>query len=219
MRSLALLLILLNLAFFYWHTAHREPALPVEHSSQAAGPPGVAHLVLLSEREDPRDAERSAAAAPSLHCETVGPLADRTMAEVLREHLEAQGVLASLRSASREVVSSYWVFLPPRSNREAARELAARLTDEGLQDLYVINEGQYVNGLSLGLFSEHERARRRVAEVESLGHTAQIEARFRTQTVFWLDLVVPVDRVADLDLPGDLGRVPRGCPDAAVTVP
>jgi hypothetical protein len=216
MRTLVLILILLNLAFLYWHIQYDGPA---ERSApivtDGPGPAGVARLVLLSERGN-GSAQRAAAGTAAAYCETVGPLADRGEAEALRTRLEQQGVLASLRTASREVVSAYWVFLPPEEDMESALAVARDLSRQGLDDLYVIREGDYRHGLSLGLFSEHGRARRRLAEVEGLGYAPQIEARFRIQTVFWLDLVVPPGRGTDLEVPAGLGRTGRACPNGAV---
>jgi hypothetical protein len=216
MRTLVLILILLNLAFLYWHTRNEAPAgasAPV--AANGPGGAGGARLVLLSERDN-APAPRVAAGSAAAYCETVGPLEDRGEAESLRARLEQQGALASLRSASREVVSAYWVFLPPQEDLVSALTVAGDLTGQGLDDLYVIREGDYRHGLSLGLFSEHRRARRRVVEVEGLGYAPQIEARFRTQTVFWLDLVVPADRHTGLEVPAGLGRTSRACPNGAV---
>lgn len=215
MRALALILILLNLAFLYWHTQHETTGKSTGPAADARLPPGATRLVLLSERDGAFPPEPIAArSAPTMHCETVGPLTNQAEAEALRDRLERSGVLASLREASREVVSSYWVFLPPLASLDAARDVARTLAGRGLQDLYVISEGERLHGLSLGLFSEHERARRRVAEVERLGFAPQIEARFRTQTVYWLDLAVPTDRLTGLDIPSALGRMDRTCPDS-----
>ena len=224
MRSLALLLILLNVAFFYWHTVHQEPTTHLNAYTDVQPPSGVARLVLLDEREAPEplpeaepleEPETLAAAAPALYCETVGPLAEREAAEALRAMLEEHGAAASLRTASREVPSTYWVYLPPRSSREAAQDLARSLIELGIEDLYVMGEGDFRHGLSLGLFSEHERARRRVGELEALGYSPQIEARFRTQTVYWLDLAMPAERVDALEVPEALGRMERICPSEA----
>jgi hypothetical protein len=215
MRSLALLLIALNLAFLYWHTFHREPAGPVFPSNEITDHPGAARLVLLSERDGQPVSEP---VAVGLRCETVGPLLDPDAAVALQAVLEEQGALAGLRTSSREVVSAYWVFLPPQHNRQAALELARTLTGQGLDDLYVLNEGEQRNALSLGLFSEHERAMRRVRQAEALGYAPRIEARFRTQTVYWLDLVIPEDRIASVFVPNELGRMDRPCPaDVDVT--
>jgi hypothetical protein len=130
----------------------------------------------------------------------------------LRAALEAQGAVASLRSVSREVVSAYWVLLPPRDSLEAAHAVAGSLGEQGIRDLYVITEGEHRAALSLGLFSEHERARRRVIELRALGHEPRIETRLRTRTVHWLDLAVPSDRIPDLEIPQGLGRMDRPCP-------
>lgn len=215
MRALVLILILLNLGFLYWHTQHAVPsARSAVPDTEIPGQPGVARLVLLAERERETNGQTAVSAVPERRCETIGPLPDHAGAEAQRSRLEAQGASVSVRTVSQEVVSSYWVFLPALGSREEARRLAGMLTDRGVRDLYVINEGEHRHGVSLGLFSEHERARRRVEELEVLGHVPRIEARFRTQTVYWLDLTLSPDHPG-LDIPAGIGRMPRACPREA----
>ncbi|WP_018952628.1 hypothetical protein [Thioalkalivibrio sulfidiphilus] len=220
MRTLVLILILLNGAFLYWQTQVKPPGetgSPVESLEIR----NAARLVLLSERaagvvpEAPPSAQ-TAGAAPRWHCETVGPFMSRMEAQALSTQLEAQGLLGDLRSVSREIVSSYWVYLPPRATREAALNLARDLAGRGLLDLYVIGEGEHRNGISLGLFSEHERARRRVEQVEAMGYGPRIEARTRTQTLYWLDLAGPEEAYADVALPVGVNRMERACPPLVV---
>jgi hypothetical protein len=220
MRALVLILILLNGAYFYWQTQvqpGREADMPVERVETGQAP----HLVLLSERrEDPPEqdepARETTGAAPRWSCETVGPFVSRMEAQALGTQLEALGLIVELRSVSREVVSSYWVYLPPRATRDAALNLARDLAGRGLLDLYVIGEGEHRNGISLGLFSEHERARRRVEQVEAMGYGPRIEARTRTQTLYWLDLAGPEEAYASTALPEGVNRMGRACPPLVV---
>ncbi|ACL73479.1 SPOR domain-containing protein [Thioalkalivibrio sulfidiphilus] len=220
MRTLVLILVLLNGAYLYWQTQvkpPREAGTPVESLETR----NATRLVLLSERiagpapEAPASPE-TLGTAPRWHCETVGPFVSRMEAQTLSAQLEAQGLMGDLRSVSREIVSSYWVFLPPRATREAALNLARDLAGRGLLDLYVIGEGEHRNGISLGLFSEHERARRRVEQVEAMGYGPRIEARTRTQTLYWLDLAGPEESYADVTLPDGVNRMERACPPLVV---
>ncbi|MFN2349416.1 MAG: SPOR domain-containing protein [Thioalkalivibrio sp.] len=215
MRTLALILILLNVGYLYWQS-QSDVAAPqvVSHSTP---PQGVATLILLGERQDgpaprPVPAQAASSAAPTWQCETVGPFNVGAQAESLQALLVDTGLTGTVRSVSREVVASYWVFMPPRATRDAALTLAWDLTARGLRDLYIINDGEHRNGIALGLFSEHDRARRRVEELDALGYGAGIEARNRTQTHYWLDLSGPADSFSEIPIPPGVNRMERPCP-------
>lgn len=220
MRALVLILLLLNGAYLYWQTQVKPPqetGSPVESLETGS----AARLVLLSERATgatvaPPPSPETAGTAPRWQCETVGPFISRLEAQAQSTQLEAQGLVGELRSVSREIVSSYWVYLPPRATREAALNLARDLAGRGLLDLYVIGEGEHRNGISLGLFSEHDRARRRVEQIETMGYGPRIEARTRTQVLYWLDLAGPEEAYADLTLPDGVNRMERPCPPLVV---
>jgi hypothetical protein len=215
MRTLVLILILLNVGYLYWQS-QSDVAEP-RAISHSAPPQGVATLILLGERQDgpappPIPAQAASSAAPAWQCETVGPFNVSAEAEALQGLLVDSGLTGAVRSVSREVVSSYWVYMPARATRDAALTLARDLTARGLRDLYVVNDGEHRNGISLGLFSEHDRARRRVDELDALGYGARIEARNRTQTHYWLDLSGPAENFSGIRIPPGVSRMERPCP-------
>jgi len=216
MRTLALILILLNVGYLFWQSqSDIDEPLTV---TQSAPPQGVATLILLGERQDdgrvplPIPVQAASSAAPAWQCETVGPFNTGAEAEALRGLMVDSRLTGTVRSVSREVVSSYWVYIPARATRDAALTLARDLTARGLRDLYVVNEGEHRNGISLGLFSEHDRARRRVDELDALGYGARIEARNRTQTHYWLDLSGPAENFSGIRIPPGVSRMERPCP-------
>jgi hypothetical protein len=63
----------------------------------------------------------------------------------------------------------HWVIFPPLPSPESAVAKLDELVAAGLEDAFVINEGIWRNGISLGLFASDEAARRRVLEVEEKG--------------------------------------------------
>lgn len=63
----------------------------------------------------------------------------------------------------------HWVIFPPLPSPESAVAKMDELVAAGLGDAFVIKDGIWRNGISLGLFASDEAARRRVLEVEGKG--------------------------------------------------
>jgi hypothetical protein len=62
------------------------------------------------------------------------------------------------------------------------------LTDNGVTDVYLMPGAEPENVLSLGVFSDYQRAQRRAEQVRALGLTPEISDRKRSGSVFWLDV-------------------------------
>jgi hypothetical protein len=62
-----------------------------------------------------------------------------------------------------------WVIFPPLPSRAAAQAKLAELAAAGVNDAYVIKDGEWANGLSLGLYANDEAAARRERELEQKG--------------------------------------------------
>jgi hypothetical protein len=70
------------------------------------------------------------------------------------------------------------------------------LTGSGVSDVYLMPGSDPPNVLSLGVFSDYQRAQRRVGEVRALGLTARIDDRKRAGSVYWIEV--------DLQEPGQV---------------
>lgn len=88
-----------------------------------------------------------------------------------------QGLLALLRESRATLVTkgamqatktNYWVMLAPYSSRSKADEAAAILGARKVKDFFIVRSGEYANAVSLGVFSEHSRAKRRYNEIIAL---------------------------------------------------
>jgi hypothetical protein len=62
------------------------------------------------------------------------------------------------------------------------------LTESGITDVYLMPGSEPANILSLGVFSDYQRAQRRFEQVRALGLTPQISDRKRAGSVFWIDV-------------------------------
>lgn len=197
-RVLFLVLIAANAslaAMLYWQPHHDKPLPPPTD-------PGVAKLVLLSEREaseaEINSAELSEAPATQTdsthdHCFSLGSFTTQS------DMRQAMTILTPSvnRIRPRESISQQsrgWsVFLPAPASREEALNIARSLYERGVRDYYVVTAGEQQNTISLGLFREHNNAEKRRAEIARLGFNPSIVERKEDSPQYWIDIALPVD--------------------------
>lgn len=198
LRVLFFLLLLLNIVYVLWRTQiHPPPTPPAMHNPPSPSETHLRTLWLLHERP------------PVLICHAVGPFRFQASAQHALTHLKTRGLQAELRTVEKQETLGYRVYLPPQPTREQARKLLTRLSEQGIEDLYVITEGDKNNGLALGVFSQHVRAQRRVEQFKRLGYPAEIETRTLTLTMYWIDFeALPEQALAvKAELPTQLSLV------------
>jgi len=217
MRILCLLLILANVLYFTWSqmidvnvpSLERKGAKPVE-------PP--ARIVLAREMIEANPEERSvgdirdvqppaveplraqssvqAAQLDTLSCTSIGPFADLPQASQAQAALRGAGFAPRQRMEQGEIWAGYWVSVQGLATRDAAEAALKTLAANGIADVYVMPGSDPPNVLSLGVFSDYQRAQRRVDEVRAIGLTPRIDDRKRAGSVYWIDV--------DLQEPGQL---------------
>jgi sporulation related protein len=221
MRILCLLLILANVLYFTWSQMidvnvpglERKGAKPVE-------PP--VRIVLAREMIEANPDERSpgpirdvqppaveplgshassagpaqAAQLDALACMSVGPFADLPQAAQAQASLRNAGFEPRQRMEQGEIWAGYWVSVQGLATREAAEAALKTLAANGIADVYLMPGSDPPNVLSLGVFSDYQRAQRRVDEVRAIGLTPRIDDRKRAGSVFWIDV--------DLHEPGQI---------------
>lgn len=108
-------------------------------------------------------------------CRAYGPT-DEERAARLREALETSG--ATVDAQRTEQGASYLVFIPPSATFAAAQERLADLRRIGRDDAFLIQDGQYRLGISLGVFRAESVARAFVAQLAEAGESgAQVAPR------------------------------------------
>jgi len=123
----------------------------------------------------------------NLQCRSIGVFEKRSQAELLTVQLLALGLKPEISSETSNEQAGYWVLIPPQSNREAAIDIAKRLEEAGVADLWRFTSGNLAHAISLGLFRDLERAQARKDQIGGLGFNTEVRPRYRQQTQYWLN--------------------------------
>lgn len=147
-------------------------------------PPRVAPLETpATAPEQPKTAREDA-----MVCSSVGPFADLGQASQAQATLRSMGFQPRQRVEQGELWTGYWVSVRDLVTREAAEDALKTLNANGITDVYLMPGSEPPNVLSLGVFSDYQRAQRRSEEVKAIGLNAQISDRKRAGSVFWIDV-------------------------------
>jgi hypothetical protein len=213
MRTLCLLLILANVLYFTWSqmidvhgsSLDRRGEKPAEApvrivlaremleanpDERSVGPirdvqpPAVEPL----NTQTPPSAASETAHLDELSCTSVGPFADLPQASQAQAALKTAGFSPRQRMEQGEIWAGYWVSIQGLPTRDDAEAALRTLTANGIADVYVMPGSDPPNVLSLGVFSDYQRAQRRLDEVRALGLTPRIDDRKRAGSVYWIDV-------------------------------
>lgn len=174
-----------------------------------------------------RDPTAGAAAIPAglaridpLSCTSIGPFADLAQAAQAQAALEAAGFEPRQRLEQGELWVGYWVSVQNLASSEAAQEALRTLTANDITDIYLMPSAGLgaPQVLSLGVFSDYQRAQRRANQVRALGFEPLIDDRTREGSVYWIDVdLAEPGQLIDSSIfqtdPGKITRLEmRGCP-------
>jgi len=130
--------------------------------------------------------------APLGNCVTVGPFATNELAARARQTLTDSGYTSVPREVGTREVDGYWVYLEAPPTESGERRLLERLRRGGIVDAQAMGDlGQ--RRISLGVFTEENRAIAQSERVARLQLLPQIEAREKPVTTIWLDLALKTD--------------------------
>ena len=195
MRWILLTLLLANAVAVYWFAGQQAQRLQAQSSADSGRQPEAAGLQLLAERSaQPLPVvgaeEAVSAVAPVVErCLVLGPVRDVTVADWIFEGMEATGIGVECWQREREVETGYRVYLAPFSSRREAQTQLQALLRKGV-DSFVFDDGELMNGISLGIYSSSENAARRKTELERRGYRPEISVATRDITEQWLQFGV-----------------------------
>lgn len=235
MRTVCLILVLANALFFSWAQLVDVRGSTLDRAAVAntTRPP---RIVLAREAESAPGAQKekkpargstsvpkpvAAVRTDSLACSTVGPFPDLADASQAAAALRAADFEPRQRLEQGELWVGYWVSVQNLKTREAAEDAIQTLNEGGITDVYLMPGDAPANVISLGVFSDFQRAQRRSEEVRALGLEPRIDDRKRAGTVYWVDVDLPEPgKVIDTTLfqagPGKIMRLEvKACPAAA----
>lgn len=173
MRTLFLLLLLLNLALLGWIKG-MFGAYPVNGREPGRLERQVApdRVRMLTDR-DVQQLQRRAAQAPApdaLACLEIGDFPGDGQLERLRGRLAALKLADRASELTQENPGWYRVYLPPARSLAEAEGRAAELREQGVRDLLILkDEGALRYAISLGSFRDRDLARKQLALLERRG--------------------------------------------------
>jgi len=204
MRSLFILLLVVNLSYLIWGVAFSGKN---EFTPVVEQPQGKQALTLLSERYDNQAANNptlaqidtgngsktktdkvlSPSMAPANTCYSLGPILDEKDSKKLEQKLKQVGFKPKHKSITGKEPKSYWVYFPPEKSLEDARAVVNQLQVANVSDYQIIRKGKFTNAISLGLYNGYSRAKIRVRNLKKLGFNAKVQTRYKEVTRHWLD--------------------------------
>ena len=211
MRTVFLLLLLANVAFFSWARylapgdAAAEGVLAREQDPEK--------LKIVPPSEPARPVVKPAASTACLEWGGFNP-ADFSRAEKALEPLALGPRLAQRRI---EESASWWVHIPPQGSRQGALKKAGELKALGIDDYFIVGEESESRwALSLGVFRTEEAAQARLAALRAQGvRSAIVGLREAVVPKVWLQ-VKGVDATLEARLKeiakGIDGSELRSCP-------
>ena len=101
-------------------------------------------------------------------CVDWGPLSDTEKARALAT-LEPLDLAKLMSQKKVEVITNYWVFIPPAANKVAADRRLADLKAQGLKDAFMIDGGPQRFAIQLGAFRTEEGAQAQLADLADKG--------------------------------------------------
>ncbi|MBM4220234.1 MAG: SPOR domain-containing protein [Gammaproteobacteria bacterium] len=205
MKLAIYLLLFANLAWYGWTQWIAPSQDPAATTSAATG-----KNLLLAHEAAPTPAG-GATDLPRDNCLSLGPFIDLTDAARASTLLRESELEPRQRAGEGEVWRGYWVTLGGIPDRAAASDVIARLRRAGVQDAYAMPADGSDVTISLGLFSERQRALRRLDDAKAIGLDPRIVDRERMGRVYWIDVdVVPPRELPDAArLQGEGGRILR----------
>jgi len=206
MRSLFILLLVVNLSYMVWGVAFSEKNTTPSSVQQ---PQGMQTLTLLSERpgdtvasaniQSSREASKisipnakvdkklSPSMAPAKTCYSLGPILDDKNSKKLEQKLKQNGFEPKHKAITDKEPKSYWVYFPAEKTLEDARAVVNQLKIANADDYFIIRKGKYINAISLGLYNGYSRAKIRVGRLKKLGFNPKVQTRYKEVTRHWLD--------------------------------
>lgn len=196
MRYIFFTLLAANLLYFVYadFLAGRQTVHSVQSATE---PPRPDTIYLLSENGDARNAGNEQLdmvignavrkeADSTGDCLAIGPFDDIFSGQAVVKQLQSLDIAAELRAIDHATgQSDYRVLIPPAASLQDAfrklRELKSRKIDS-----YVITQGEYALGISLGVFASQDAADKMRAAREQEGYEAKVAEIPRLTREFWI---------------------------------
>jgi hypothetical protein len=210
MRTVFLLLVLVNVGFYAWAHYIAGPTWTSDPSPLARqiDPEKLRIVGAAEEARSPAPKPKPAPLAAPAPAPVAVPVPDKvtvppailacvrwgsfTLADAARAEKALIPLELGARLSRHEVEESanWWVFMPPQGSLRAAQRKARELRDLGIEEFFIIQDaGPQRWALSLGVFGSETAAREHLAALRERGvRTARVGQRELKVTKFWLQI-------------------------------
>jgi len=120
-------------------------------------------------------------------CGSLGPLSNSEESKKIIRDLISNGMTAELREEQQEVITGYWVLIPPMKSQQAAIAIESKLKRRGVVDLRRFYRGEFKNGISLGIYTRRWNAEKRQKTITEKGFSPVVLPRKKMRDVFTID--------------------------------
>ncbi len=196
MRAVFFLLLFANLIFLAWAEWIDVPQPAPGNDTYAKLP----RLKLVGEAprgetgRSPTGSARKTTLEPTAQaprCVSIGPFEDEPSAARGSSILRGDGFNPRQRAEQVEVSKGFWVYVGDlKTDRDVAQVLRT-LQQSHVDDAHLMPDTGDAHRVSVGLFSERDRAERRAQSLRKLGLQPEIADRKVPGTVFWIDMDIP----------------------------
>lgn len=203
MRAAFFLLVIANLAFLAWAEWIDAPQPAPTNEAYAKLP----RLKLVNElpASDARPAASSEGSSRKTglevappptpttmaRCLSVGPFDDQPSATRGASQLREKGLSPRQRAEKGEISKGFWVYIGGLKTDGDVADVLRTLEQSHVEDAHLMSDAGDAHQVSVGLFSERDRADRRAQSVEKLGLHPTVAERKLPATLFWMDVDLP----------------------------
>ncbi len=198
MRHVLFALLFANLAYFAWSQLVDAPRPVPENAAFAKLP----RLKMRNEVVQPTPG----AAAGSAHkvaqnmsagagsCVSIGPFGDIGSSARAAAVLKDRGFDPQQRAVAGETSNGFWVYVGGLKTDDQVEHVRQDLVFHGITDAHALaDSGAADRRVSVGLFSERERADKRAKQVQHLGLKAEVAERKLPVSMYWVDVTPPTE--------------------------
>jgi hypothetical protein len=194
-RHVLFALLFANLAYFAW--AHWVDApRPVPENAALAKLPRLKLRNEVVQAPAPASARKMALQASGAgSCVSIGPFGDIGSSARAAAVLKDRGFDPQQRAVAGETSDGFWVYVGGLKSDKDVERVRLDLAYHGINDARAVADaGAADRRVSVGLFSERERADKRAKQVQKLGLKAEVAERKLPVSMYWVDVTPPSDR-------------------------
>lgn len=177
MRWILWLLVLVNVLLLAYFNLPKQSAVELQMSEAPLSPEKIKLLKPQEINTLPRRVIESA--VPMVQpvqyaCYDWGTFSRAKLASA-RSYLNRYALDVTVRQQSAEESTRYWIYIPSLRNAAAAQAKIEELKALGVEEMYVIQDQQSRNAISLGVFKDEQLATKLLEDLKSKGVVSAVK--------------------------------------------